>query len=78
MRTVGLFEAKQKLSELVDRARKGERIAITRHGKPAALLVSIRTPANLVDTFDGIEQVRKHARRKKGSTAKRLIEEGRT
>ena len=32
MRMVGLFEAKQKLSELVDRAREGERIGITRRG----------------------------------------------
>ena len=29
MRTVGLFEAKQKLSELVERAGRGERIGIT-------------------------------------------------
>jgi len=40
MRTVGLFEAKQKLSELVDRAREGERIGITRRGKLAAVLTS--------------------------------------
>jgi prevent-host-death family protein len=39
MRTVGLFEAKQKLSELVERAREGERIGITRRGKLAALIV---------------------------------------
>ncbi len=39
MRTVGLFEAKQKLSELVERANEGERIAITRRGKLAAYLV---------------------------------------
>ena len=29
MRTVGLFEAKQKFSELVERANEGERIAIS-------------------------------------------------
>ena len=33
MRKVGLFEAKQKLSELVERAAAGERIGITRRGK---------------------------------------------
>ena len=33
MRTVGIFEAKQKLSELVERASRGERIRITRRGK---------------------------------------------
>jgi prevent-host-death family protein len=36
MRTVGIFEAKQKLSELVERASRGERIRITRRGKVAA------------------------------------------
>ncbi|MBI1749213.1 MAG: type II toxin-antitoxin system prevent-host-death family antitoxin [Acidobacteria bacterium] len=33
MRRVGLFQAKQKLSELVERASEGERIGITRRGK---------------------------------------------
>jgi prevent-host-death family protein len=37
--TMGLFEAKQKLSELVERARKGEEIGITRHGKLVAKIV---------------------------------------
>ena len=35
---IGLFEAKQKLSELVQRAAAGEEIVITRHGQPAAVL----------------------------------------
>lgn len=35
---VGLFEAKQKLSELVARAVRGEEIVITRHGHPVAVL----------------------------------------
>ena len=39
MATIGLFEAKQKLSELVERARKGEEIGITRHGKLVAKIV---------------------------------------
>lgn len=39
MATVGLFEAKQKLSELVERARGGEEIEITRHGKIVAKLI---------------------------------------
>jgi prevent-host-death family protein len=36
MRKVGLFEAKQKLSEVVERASRGERIGITRRGKLVA------------------------------------------
>ena len=40
MITVGAFEAKTKLSELLDRVERGEEITITRHGKPVARLVS--------------------------------------
>ncbi len=40
MRTVGLFEAKNKLSELVAAASNGEEVVITRHGKPVAKLVT--------------------------------------
>lgn len=36
---VGAYEAKTKLSELLDRVEKGERITITRHGKPIAEIV---------------------------------------
>jgi prevent-host-death family protein len=36
---VGAFEAKNKLSALLDRVELGEVIVITRHGKPIAKLV---------------------------------------
>ena len=39
MITVGAFEAKTKLSELLDRVERGEEVVITRHGKPVARLV---------------------------------------
>ena len=39
MRTVGAFEAKTRLSELLERASRGETIVITRHGHPVARLV---------------------------------------
>jgi prevent-host-death family protein len=41
METIGAFEAKTHLSALLERVSKGERIAITRHGVPAAMLVPI-------------------------------------
>ena len=41
MQTIGAFEAKTHLSALLDRVTKGEKITITRHGVPAALLVPI-------------------------------------
>jgi prevent-host-death family protein len=77
MRTVGLFEAKQKLSELVERAGEGERIGITKRGKLAALIVPAGPEVNLQEVFEEIEQIRKRARPRKGVTAKDLILEGR-
>ncbi|HSM33677.1 MAG TPA: type II toxin-antitoxin system prevent-host-death family antitoxin [Anaerolineae bacterium] len=41
MKTIGAFEAKTHLSELLDLAALGERVTITRRGKPVAMLVPI-------------------------------------
>ena len=78
MRTVGLFEAKQKLSELVERAREGEKIGITRHGKLTAVLVPAISEASLQDIFEDIEKIRKRAKPGRGVNVKDLIEEGRS
>lgn len=77
MRRVGLFEAKQKLSELVELAAAGERIGITRRGKLAALIVSVKGEYDLCGIFENLEGIRKRARRVKGVSVKDLIEEGR-
>lgn len=39
MSHVGAYEAKTHLAQLLDRAERGERITITRHGRPVAQLV---------------------------------------
>jgi prevent-host-death family protein len=80
MKTIGLFEAKQKLSELVERAGEGEQIGITRRGKLAAMLVPAREDkkVNLREIFADIERIRRRAKPlPKGMTIKDLIEEGR-
>ena len=77
MKTVGLFEAKQKLSELVERANGGEQIGITRRGKLAAMIVPARPQKTLDEVWADIEDIRKHVDRSKFSTIKELIEEGR-
>jgi len=43
MATVGSFEAKTKLAELLDRVEAGEVVTITRRGKAVAQLVPVRT-----------------------------------
>ena len=37
--TVSIYEAKTRLSHLVDRAMQGDQVVITRHGRPVARLV---------------------------------------
>ena len=44
MESIGLFEAKTHLSELIARAERGEEVVITRHNKPVAKLVPIGRP----------------------------------
>ena len=58
---MGLFEAKQKLSELVERANEGEQIGITRRGKLAAIIVPAR-PVSLEEIFADIERIRKRVK----------------
>lgn len=57
MKSVQLRTAKAELSKLVDAVERGDRVVITRHGKPAAVLVPVSgddtvpgpTSDNLVD-----------------------------
>lgn len=76
MRKFGLVEARQKLTELVERASRGEKIGITRRGK----LVAVIGPAVEVDLdklFEGMERVRRRAKSLRGASLKELIGEGR-
>lgn len=77
MRKIGLFEAKQKLSELVERASSGEQIGITRRGRLAAVLVSPRPEKSLQEIFDEMDDIRRHSRKPKKVSTRVLIEEGR-
>ncbi len=78
MRKVGLFEAKQKLSELVERASRGERIGITKRGKLAAMVVPAEQgTVDLKELFAGMDRIRKNAKPLRGVTVKDLITEGR-
>jgi prevent-host-death family protein len=40
MRQIGAFEAKNRLSELLDLVENGQEVIITRHGRPVARLVA--------------------------------------
>ena len=61
-RRVGAYDAKSRLSELLDRVEKGEEIVITRHGKPIARLVP-EGGHNVAEAFAALERIT--ARRRK-------------
>jgi prevent-host-death family protein len=77
MDTVGAFEAKTHLSDLLDRVERGERFTITRHGKPVAKLtpVDARDPEKV---REAVEQLKVFSKgRVLGMDLKELIEAGR-
>ncbi|HEY4818720.1 MAG TPA: type II toxin-antitoxin system prevent-host-death family antitoxin [Candidatus Acidoferrum sp.] len=79
MRKVGVFEARQKLSELVRRAGRGETIGITARGKLTAMIVPAQQEqVKLNEVFARIEEIRKRSKKPKHVSVKELIEEGRT
>lgn len=43
METIGVSEARRNLSKLLGRVVRGENLVITRHGKPVAKLVLVKT-----------------------------------
>jgi prevent-host-death family protein len=65
MREVGAFEAKNKLSELLDLAERGEEIVITRHGKEVARLVPPKGSASRDETREAIRRLRERAKTEK-------------
>ena len=58
METVGAYEAKTHLPKLLARVMKGERITITKHGVPVAVLQPPDTEKS-VDTKSIIAEIRK-------------------
>jgi prevent-host-death family protein len=78
METVGAFEAKTHLAELLDRVEGGESITITRRGKAVAQLVPVTRP-QVRDRLEAIRQLREFGkgRRLDGLRIRDLINEGR-
>ena len=79
METIGSFEAKTHLAALLDRVANGEKITITRHGVPAALLVPLtETERKLshMEIVEGMRMLRKQVRPGKMSV-REMVQEGR-
>ena len=61
MRSVGAFEAKNRLGQLLDRVERGEEVTITRHGKEVARLVPVRPGFNRDKARAAVRRLRERA-----------------
>lgn len=79
MTTVGSYEAKTRLPQLLERVSRGEKILITRNGKPAAMLVppAEEDSADIRAVIAQMKAARKGRMLGKGLSIRDLIEEGR-
>ncbi len=80
MESVGTYELKGNLSKLLERVERGERITITRRGKPVAVLSPL--PSEKPDVRKVIEEMRQFQKEHAPTlgpdlTIRDLIEEGR-
>lgn len=79
MKEIGAFEAKNKLSALLDQVERGEEIVITRHGKEVARLVPPKGTLNREAAREAANSIRKMSEGVTlgGLKIKDLVNEGR-
>lgn len=86
MDRVGIYQAKARLSELIERVERGEEVTITKNRKPVARIVPARAKGKTepeVDNRAAVEEIRRFAktirlpRRLSVREIKRLAAEGR-
>ena len=78
MKTIGAYEAKTHLPRLLDEVERGERITITKHGRPVAVLIPPGRPG-AADADAVIQRIRELRRgsRLNGLSIRELIDHGR-
>jgi len=78
MVSVGAYEAKTHLPKLLERVAKGERITITKHGVPVAVLQPL-SPSRKTEPKQIIAELRQFREKYtlKGHTIRDMIKEGR-
>jgi prevent-host-death family protein len=79
MESVGAYEAKTHLPQLLDRVARGEEIQITRNGRPVARLVPepVEEASDVRSVIAEIREFRKGRKLGNDITIRDLIEEGR-
>jgi prevent-host-death family protein len=79
METIGSFDAKTHLASLLDRVAQGERITITRHGVPAAILIPVGDAERKLthtEIVEGLRALRKRVKPGK-MTVREMVNQGR-
>jgi prevent-host-death family protein len=76
-KTVGAYEAKSKLSELLDLVESGRTVTITRHSRNVARLVPAAEPAADRSVFTRIRELHAKLSLPDGMSARDLINDGR-
>lgn len=77
MKTIGAYEAKTKLGQLLDEVEAGESITITRHGVPVATLAPAGTSRSEAEAAAAALRRFRAKHRLEGVSIKELIDEGR-
>jgi prevent-host-death family protein len=75
VRTIGIFEAKNRFSELVSDVEHGDRILLTRNGRPVAEIVPATEEARQADA--AMDWIRSRRWKLGGLSIRRLVNEGR-
>ncbi|MDX8390522.1 MAG: type II toxin-antitoxin system prevent-host-death family antitoxin [Mariprofundaceae bacterium] len=76
MSSVGAYEAKTHLPQLLERVASGERITITKHGYSVAVLQPVEGGESVTDAIRGLKAFRR-GKRLSVLSIKEMIEEGR-
>ena len=77
MTTVGVYEAKTQLPKLLDQVARGQRITITRHGVPVAMLIPA-TGSRRRPIAEVIAELREFSNGKRlGASLRKALAEGR-
>ncbi|MEI9963676.1 MAG: type II toxin-antitoxin system prevent-host-death family antitoxin [Caulobacteraceae bacterium] len=68
---IGVFEAKNRFSELLEAAERGEEVVVTRRGKPVARIVSATLPTSAqvqrrLAAWAEVERIREEISRRNG------------
>ena len=61
MDSIGIYEAKSRLSELVEKAESGEVVTITRRGRPVAKIVAVKR-SEAVDNSEAVDELIRYSK----------------